>query len=575
MPNLSLPALASFLCLSACVATVGPGGDGGGTSGTGGQGGTAGAGGQGGSAGGSSSTGGGTGTAGGSSSVNLDAPLTPGNPGTADVQLTVRSNVGRHSISALVYGTNQPGTNTGYTLRRMGGNRLTAFNWENSASNAGVDYMFQNDNRLSSSNTPGAAVTSVLDEARTAHAAALLTVPIVDYVAADKNGGGDVRNSGANYLMTRFKQNRAQKGAALSTTPDATDAFVNQDEFVAWVKANHGEVQTLFSLDNEPDLWTSTHPEVHPNGLTYVELVTRSLAYARAIKSVWPEAPVTGFVSYGWAGYVNLQNASDASGKGEFIDYFLDQVKAAEVADGHPLIEYLDLHWYPEAKGGGTRIIGNDTSTAGVAARVQAPRSLWDPTYSETSWVRDFVGGPIRLLPRLKDKIAAHKPGTKLAFTEWNYGGGNHISGAVAVADVLGIFGRDDVGLATYWKLNGAEPYADAAFAAFRNFDGALGHFGDTALDATSSNAATASIYASVDAANPARTVLVAINKDTASHTAALTLAHPVSYGSLKVYTLTSAGSALTAAAAVQANGTNAFLYTLPAMSVSVLVPQQ
>jgi hypothetical protein len=490
------------------------------------------------------------------------------------VQLEVRSNQGRHPISPLIYGTNQPAdaASNRYSLLRMGGNRLTAYNWETNASNAGADFNYQNDGYLSTSDTPGAAVTAVLDAARAIGASALLTVPIVDYVAADKAGNGDVRNSGANYLSTRFKQNRATKGAALTDPPDATDAFVNQDEFVAWAKTHAAGVPVLFSLDNEPDLWSDTHPEVHPTPVTYVDLTTRSIAYAKAIKAAWPAAEVTGFVSYGYGGYVNLQNATDAAGKGEYTDYFLAQLKAASTAEGKRLVDYLDLHWYPEATGNG-RVTGNDTSAASITARVQAPRSLWDTTYSETSWIRNVVGGPIALLPWVKAKIAANDPGIKLAFTEWNYGAGGHISGAVASADVLGIFGRDGVALATYWKLNGAEPFADAAFKAYRNFDGAQGTFGDTALQATSSSAQLASVYASVDAANPARTVLVVINKDTTAHTAALTLAHPVQYGHLKVFTLTSAGANLVAGPQVAASAQNAFLYTMPPLSVSVLVP--
>ena len=68
-----------------------------------------------------------------------------------------------------------------------------------------------------------------------------MTMPIVDYVAADKNGGGDVRNSGADYLSTRFKKNHEAKGSAFSTTPDASDADVYEDEFVAFLKGAPSE----------------------------------------------------------------------------------------------------------------------------------------------------------------------------------------------------------------------------------------------------------------------------------------------------------------------------------------------
>ncbi len=455
---------------------------------------------------------------------------------------------------------------------------MTAYNWETNASNAGSDYMFQNDDYLSSSNTPGDALQSTLMGAKALGATALLTIPIVDYVAGDEGPGGDVRNSGTDYLQTRFKQNRATKGSDssnLAATPDPTDDYVNEDEFVNWVKtaAAASGPTVFFALDNEPDLWSSTHAEVHPAPVTYDELCMRNATYATMVKNIWPAAKVTGFVSYGFTGYVSLQNAPDSASKGDFIEYYLDKMKAAEAAAGHRVVDYLDLHWYPEATGGGTRITASDTSAAVVAARVQAPRSLWDSTYKETSWiVNNVLGQPINLLSRIGDKIAAHYPGTGLAITEWNYGGGQDISGAVAVADVLGIFGSYSVDIGSYWAL-GDETFANVAFRAYRNFDGNGAAFGDTSIHASSSDVATATVYASSDSANPNRVVAVLINKSTSAKTADITIAHPSSFASLAVYTLTAAGAKLTAGAAVPAVAQNEFLYTMPAMSVSVLVP--
>ncbi|MCU0696097.1 MAG: glycoside hydrolase family 44 protein [Myxococcaceae bacterium] len=518
---------------------------------------------------------GGAAAGGAAAPLELDRPLTPGSPGPADVTFTVRSDRGRHAISPLIYGTNQPANaqRNRFSLLRLGGNRLTAYNWENNASNAGSDFQFQNDGYLSASNTPGQLIADRLRAAQSIGAALLVTVPLVDFVAADKNGGGDVRRSGSGYLSTRFKQNRQTKGAPLSLTPDVGDGFVYQDEFVNWVRQNAGATPVLFSLDNEPDLWSDTHAEVHPAKVGYVELVTRALDGARAVKRTWPEAPVTGFVSYGWNGYVTLQNAPDAAGKGEFVDFFLAQTAMASQAAGTRLVDYLDLHWYPEARGGGQRIIGTDTSAASVQARVQAPRSLWDASYVESSWIVQTVNGEaLRLIPRLRERIARLNPGTKLAFTEWNYGAGGHVSGAVATADVLGLFGREAVELATHWKLEDAEPFADAAFEAFRNFDGQGGAFGDTSLEATSSAVAMATVYASVSALEPGRTVLVAINKDTVARTAGITVAHPLAYTSLTPFVLQGTTAALVRGAPVPAIGPNAFRYQLPPLSVSVLL---
>src|SRR5262249_38935497 len=160
-----------------------------------------------------------------------------------------------------------------------------------------------------------------------------------------------------------------------------------------------------------------------------------------------------------------LQGAPDAAGR-DFQEFWLSQVAAAEQAAGRRLVDVLDVHWYPEATRGGTRIIGTDTTPAVVAARLQAPRSLWDPSYTETSWITSSsTFGPIRLIPRLFDKIAASDPGTKLAITEYNYGGGSHICGAIAEADVLGVFGREGVFAAAEWPLASDESFIGAAVA--------------------------------------------------------------------------------------------------------------
>jgi len=496
--------------------------------------------------------------------------------GSVDVKLEVRSDRDLRRIAPEIYGTNGAPdiANNHQSVVRSGGNRMTAYNWENNASNAGSDWMFQNDSFLSSSDEPAKIILDGIAEAHTHGAAMIVTVPLVDYVAADKNGNGDVRNSGSNYLSTRFKQNKAEKSGNLGA-PDVSDAFVYQDEFVAYLKARAPSgSRVLFSMDNEPDLWSHTHAEVHPDALTYSELWERNARYASAVKKVWPEAPVLGFVSYGFNGYVTLQNAPDKS-KGDFIEWYLDQAKSDAEQRGSRVIDYLDLHWYPEAQGNGQRITDAAPDAAVVSAREQAPRSLWDDQYNEQSWIQQYLNGPINLLPRLQKKIDEHYPGTQLAFTEWNYGGGDHISGAIACADVLGIFGRHGVGLATYWALRENESFAYAAFRAYRNYDGNGAAFGDVALGATTSDKESVSVYASLDAAKPERVVLVVINKATGPKSVGLQLAHPSAYGALARYELSGSSAALTSKPDVAAKADNAWMIMLPAQSVSVLVPKQ
>src|SRR5882757_4013852 len=80
-------------------------------------------------------------------------------------------------ISPYIYGANnmQWGKmGSGYTLVRQGGNRMTAYNWETNASNAGSDYRHQNDGYLSESAEPGLVPASYLKAGQQNGAAVLL-----------------------------------------------------------------------------------------------------------------------------------------------------------------------------------------------------------------------------------------------------------------------------------------------------------------------------------------------------------------------------------------------------------------
>lgn len=521
---------------------------------------------------------------GGGSSFGPTSPTGPMSPSEApasSVTFTIDTGASRHPISPYVYGANQvswSGRSRGLKLTRLGGNRWTAYNWETNASNAGADYQNQNDNFLGGGEIPGEAVRPYVAAAHAAGASMIVTVPIAGYVSADKSPGGDV-NRTPDYLAARFLESRPAKGRGLAYPPDTGDGVVYQDEFVAWLESTFGyarvdATRTIFySLDNEPDLWASTHARIRPAGkVTFAEMADRTIAFASAIKAVAPGALVFGPVSYGWQGFVALQDAPDRNGR-DFLDFYLDSMRDAEGRSRRRLVDVLDLHWYPEAKGGSTRITGSESSAEVAAARVQAPRSLWDPTYSENSWISiDARVGAIRLLPRMREKIAAHYPGTRLAITEYNYGGGGHVSGAIAQADALGIFGREDLFAAALWDLGGSASFIDGAFAAYCNYDGAGARFGDTSVGAATSNQETTSVYASVDAGRDDRVVLVAVNKSTGKTTADIVLTHPVSLTRGQAFQITASSPTPVAGPALPAGARNSFRLEMPASSVTTVV---
>jgi len=476
-------------------------------------------------------------------------------------------------ISPYVYGVNHPkwdkdGWKT--PLSRAGGNRLTAYNWETNASNAGSDWQHQNDN-LMGTDVPGEAMRKSVASSFEHGAAIVMTVPIIGHVAADKNGGGDV-NKTPDYLNKRFVVSLPKKEGPFADTPDPADGKVYQDEFVAWLEKKFpGAHPPLFyCMDNEPELWSHTHARIHPEKVRFGEIVRLNTEYASAVKRVAPKALVFGFVSYGWHGLTTLQDAPDRNNR-DFSEFFLQEMAAAEKKAGKRLVDVFDFHFYPEARGGNRRVTEDDTSPEVAAARIQSPRSLWDASYKESSWVVNSAGGAIRLLPRLKEKIDKHYPGTKVAMTEYYYGGGDHISGGIAQADVLGILGREGLFAAALWHLGRTnDRFIHAAYAMYRNYDGKDGAFGDTGLGVTGGDPARASLYASVDAQK--RTVLVAINKTGAPLPLKVDLKDLPKAKTAAVYRLSAADAKPAAGDDLPIPDPASLTIELPPLSVSTLV---
>jgi hypothetical protein len=538
----------------------------------------------------------------------------------------------RSPISPFIYGLNfRQGNNWGAndtsltTLNRFGGNRLTAFNWETGDSNCGSDCgsSFPNDQLLlfgEQGTVVGAAVANQV-ERTSGHgrAAMIVTVPDAGWVAADHNGStAPVAIAGSPDQParpgSRFLPMLARDASGATASPDVRDGVVYADDFVKWLQSRYGlgrqnsDRPILLGLDNEPDLWGTTHAELRGRTLSgasvltgFDELVTRTAETAAALKDVAPEAVVLAPGFSGWFGLLSLGRGVAPNGYQWYVDYFLERLRASGERRRRRLIDVLDVHWYPEARNtcGADEApcwsdrITNDyqpQSASVIAARVQAPRSLWDPSYMENSWIATAIPGcsrpsasslfsilratsqgrpitrsdvfsscAIQLLPRLEGSIAAQSPGTKIAITEYYFGRGGDISGAIAQADALGIFGREGVFAAALWpsagvyaynspagQCNGDESCATlayrcifAAFKAFLDYDGRGHAFGDTSLSAQTSDVERVSVYAATNATDPRHLVVIGINKTAAPVPAILSIESPLTFTSARAWSIT------------------------------------
>ncbi|HEY0703748.1 MAG TPA: glycoside hydrolase family 44 protein [Candidatus Acidoferrales bacterium] len=455
------------------------------------------------------------------------------------------------TISPYIYGMNFYSGVTGappqLTFDRAGGNRWTAYNWETNASNAGSDYLYENDDYLSSSSTPAEAVRTFIAGDQSNNLASLITVQLQGLVAGDESGPVSVTNPPD---LSRFKQVVDKKSTVTSTpftsTPPTTDASVYMDEFV-WALDQKFSSQNIFGanptthptfvmLDNEPELWNSTHLEVQ--GSTPVssdDYIAKTITLTEALKDQFPNMIIFGPAHYGFQGIYNWQGELNTTPNGAnwFPDKYFAALSAASTTYGKRLVDVYDFHWYAEEyDSNGTRsldLTSATLTTAQIQLIVQSPRNLWDTTFNDTTtnsnpWIYEELGNsPIALLGRLQTKINSEFPGTKISISEYESGGWNHIAGTIAQADNLGIFGAQGIFAANFWPPNGTFSYALAGFRAFRDFDGNGANFGDTSLQSTSSNVANVVVYASTDSTTPGRTVFVAINRSASSQVVAIT----------------------------------------------------
>ncbi len=229
-------------------------------------------------------------------------------------------------------------------------------------------------------------------------------------------------------------------------------------------------------------------------------------------------------------------------------DWFLQQFRAGDQAAGVRRLDYFDLHYYSQG--------GTDTAVT---------RSLWDPTYTDPSW----IGDTIRLVPRMRQWVAAEYPGTKLSLSEYNLSvSSDPVVNALIQADTLGIFAREGLDLATRWPLGNDGNLIADAFRMYRNYDGRGSRFGDTWVRSTSADQGQLAVYAARRGADGAHTMLV-INKTTGSLTSQLGLAHLTAAPAAQTWRWTGSGIARIADQAVSAVG---FSASYPARSVTLFV---
>lgn len=447
-------------------------------------------------------------------------------PGRA-VTFTVDCRGPTKAISPLIYGVafspmSEFKADTqwklGATARRWGGNPASRYNWAlGNAWNTAADWYFRNVNY-----TDRADYTwkHFFDANAARGVQTALTVPMLGWVAKDttsfsfsSDDYGPMASMDPD--VPKAGDGRSPAGKALPSPPPVTTSVASTPEAIgAWLKAvgQSGHRADMVILDNEPMLWNDTHRDVHPEAVTYDELLEKTVRYGAAVRKAAPKALIAGPALWGWPAYfhsakdaeVGLRLRPDRRAHGDepLITWYLKQLAKYEKQTGVKLLDVVDVHFYPQGKGIGLGTEGA-TDAATSALRIRSTRALWDPTYKDESWIDDTI----MLIPRMREWVRTSYPGLELSLGEYNFGAERHMSGGLALAEALGRFGQEGLYSAFYWTYPPEKSPAYWAFRAYRDYDGAGARFQDLGLRTTAPKDASA--FASRDKASTTLTVVL------------------------------------------------------------------
>jgi hypothetical protein len=537
-----------------------------------------------------------------------------------DVVDKIDTTSGRTPISPLIYGINGEAGDSypaalmkGVTFVRRGGDRGNSYNWETNVSNGGIENGYASDLSLTAGvanpNEPAGQDLTALRNNRAAGRATMVPFVLNDYVA--KQVVDYIPWDQPGFVRTDyFTKETILKPTPYASTPSLTDGVVYTDEQLAYMRAQFPDdilapsaTRLIVGIDNECDLWDYNFPMLqtgqgagipaNANGasnssiivgtqVTANEFFQRVISFTSKVKSLAPQSYIVGPSHYGFDGFRawNLPSSPMYPSTGHwFMDDFLAAMNTASAKAGIRLLDVWDFHWYPQQVFDGVTVSALDNnqgalSAAEITAIVQGPRSYWDPTYNENSWITDqyHLDAPAYILTRLQQRIAAGYPGTPIGVSEYFPGGLNHVSSGLATADTLGVFGRMGVELAAMWP-NGSN--SDCAFAfggieLLRNADGNGMAYAGTSVSVVHPELSQSSVYAGMD--TPNRVTVLVVNKTTATRTFGLELTNADRLGKVAIYTLDAAHSTPYLAKSDTLTKSNAYAFSAGAMSASMLV---
>jgi hypothetical protein len=327
-----------------------------------------------------------------------------------NVQITVKVLSGRKAISPYIYGRNNSlSDNAGSPVpaatwqlykdagvnffRENGGNNLSKYNWRlklsshpdwyNNVYASDWDYAAQSLQQ----NIPGSQGMwgfQLIGQAagNTAHNFNDFAYNASQWwsgVEQNLAGGGVPNTAGGSQALTNGDTSLYLE----HWTSDSTTAILNHWFGAGGLGLDPNGIR-YWNMDNEVEIWSSTHDDVMPTQLSAEAFMQRYFAVAKKARALYPNIRLTGPVSPNEWQWYNWNNSLVTGADGKqypWLEFFIRRLAEEEQSTGIRLLDVIDLHFYP--------------SSSSAANVVQYHRVFFDSTYlfPEANGVKVVNGG--------------------------------------------------------------------------------------------------------------------------------------------------------------------------------------
>ncbi len=515
------------------------------------------------------------------------------------VAVTVDANAGRKSISPYIYGKNNnvsddassPTTSAEWNMmrdaglrfaRENGGNNCSKYNWRlkltchpdwyNNIYHTDWDYAAK---KLGDSlpNAQGMWGFQLIGKA-----ASNTSNNFNDWAynnsawwsgtAQNLAGGGVPNSSGGSAASTNGNPNLYLENWPADSTVKILDHWFGS----GGLGLNNSKIK-YWSMDNEPDIWNSTHDDIiltQPTAEAFMQLY---FSVAKKARLKYPNIKLTGPVpasEWQWYAWNNAKIVAANSQSYTWLEFFIKRISEEQTATGVRLLDVIDIHSYP-----------NETNSSDI---VQLHRIYFDTTYNypgangvkttaASGWdntiTKEYV---FERCNRWLTQYMGPNHGVTLGVSEYGATHNNANVTSVSYASVLGTFADNKVEYFSPWYWNTGMWETMHLFSRYAKI---------TRVQSISSEELNVSGYSSINTTNDSMTVILVNRHLTAAKTVSMTISNftmtPGTYNVKQLSSLPSSETFVSHATNALSNHTvnitaNTFTISLPALSTSAVL---